>query len=56
MGLGQERVAWFSQGTPNMYEAIFPYVLSKLREIAKINLDFDLYDKFSKYSAYLNID
>ncbi len=56
MGLGQERVAWFSQGTPNMYEAIFPYVLSKLREITKINLDFDLYDKFSKYSAYLNID
>jgi len=56
MGLGQERVAWFSQGTPNMYEAIFPYVLSKLREITKINLDFGLYDKFSKYSAYLNID
>jgi len=56
MGLGQERVAWFSQGTPNMYEATFPYVLSKLRELTEINLDFDLYDKFSKYSAYLNID
>jgi len=56
MGLGQERVAWFSQGTPNIYEAIFPYVLSKLRELTEINLDFDLYDKFSKYSAYLNID
>ncbi|MHA1669850.1 MAG: alanine--tRNA ligase [Promethearchaeota archaeon] len=56
MGLGQERVAWFSQGTPNMYEAIFPYVLLKLREITEINLDFDLYNKFSKYSAYLNID
>ncbi len=56
MGLGQERVAWFSQGTPNMYEAIFPYVLSKLRDITKINLDLDLYNKFSQYSAYLNID
>ncbi len=56
MGLGQERVAWFSQGTPNMYEAIFPQVLLKLRELTEINLDFDLYDKFSKYSAYLNID
>ena len=56
MGLGQERVAWFSQGTPNIYEATFPHVLSKLREKAKINLDFDLYNKFSKYSAYLNID
>jgi len=28
MGLGQERVAWFSQGTPNIYEATFPYVIS----------------------------
>ncbi|MFX1347676.1 MAG: alanine--tRNA ligase [Promethearchaeota archaeon] len=56
MGLGQERVAWFSQGTPNMYEAIFPKVLSKLREISKIDLDLDLYNRFSKYSAYLNVD
>ncbi|MHA1671154.1 MAG: alanine--tRNA ligase, partial [Promethearchaeota archaeon] len=56
MGLGQERVAWFSQGTPNIYEAIFPHVLSKLRGITEINLDFELYNKFSKYSAFLNID
>ncbi|MFX1389593.1 MAG: alanine--tRNA ligase [Promethearchaeota archaeon] len=56
MGLGQERVAWFSQGTPNMYEAIFPYVLSKLREITKIDLDLDLYNRFSQFSAYLNVD
>ncbi len=56
MGLGQERVAWFSQGTPNMYEAIFPYVLNKLREITKIELDLELYNQFSQYSAYLNID
>ncbi|MFX1258875.1 MAG: alanine--tRNA ligase [Promethearchaeota archaeon] len=56
MGLGQERVAWFSQGTPNMYEAIFPFVLSKLREITQIKLDLDLYNRFSQYSAYLNID
>jgi alanyl-tRNA synthetase len=56
MGLGQERIAWFSQGTPNMYEAIFPLVLKKLREITKIELDLDLYNQFSQYSAYLNID
>ncbi|MFX0041874.1 MAG: alanine--tRNA ligase [Candidatus Hodarchaeota archaeon] len=56
MGLGQERVAWFSQGTPNIYEANFPYVLNKLREITKIGLDLDLYNKYSQYSAYLNLD
>ncbi len=56
MGLGQERVTWFSQGTPNMYEAIFPFVLSKLRKITKIDLDLELYNKFSQFSAYLNVD
>jgi len=56
MGMGQERVAWFSQGTPNIYEAIFPFVLTKLREITKIELDLNLYNQFSQYSAYLNID
>ncbi|MFX0037807.1 MAG: alanine--tRNA ligase [Promethearchaeota archaeon] len=56
MGLGQERVAWFSQGKPNIYEAIFPLVLSKLREITHIELDLDLYNLFSQYSAYLNVD
>ncbi|MCK4237892.1 MAG: alanine--tRNA ligase, partial [Candidatus Lokiarchaeota archaeon] len=56
MGLGQERVAWFSQAKPNIYEATFPLVLSRLREKAKIDLDLNLYNKFSQYSAYLNID
>ncbi|MFA6089471.1 MAG: alanine--tRNA ligase [Candidatus Woesearchaeota archaeon] len=56
MGLGMERVAWFSQGTPNMYEAIFPQVLSKLRERTGVSVDHTLYKKFSKYSAYLNAD
>jgi len=56
MGMGQERVAWFSQGTPNMYEATFPEVLKKLRKITDIKYDLALYNKFSKYAAYLNID
>jgi alanyl-tRNA synthetase len=56
MGLGQERIAWFSQGTPNMYEAAFPFVLKKLRDIAEIELDLELYNRFSQFSAYLNID
>jgi alanyl-tRNA synthetase len=56
MGLGQERIAWFSQATPNMYEAIFPFVLNKLRDITNIKLDHDLYNRFSQFSAYLNID
>ncbi len=56
MGLGMERVAWFTQGKPNIYEATFPQVLDKLREITNITLDYELYNRFSQYSAYLNID
>jgi len=56
MGMGQERVAWFSQGKPNIYEATFPKVLSKLKKITKINIDLDLFNEFSKYSALLNVD
>ncbi len=56
MGLGQERIAWFSQGTPNIYEAIFPSVLSKLKNITNIEIDLNLYNKFSQFSAYLNND
>ncbi|MHA1471972.1 MAG: alanine--tRNA ligase [Promethearchaeota archaeon] len=56
MGMGQERVAWFSQGTPNIYEATFPYVISKLRDVTKVKTHFELYNEFSRYSAFLNID
>ncbi len=56
MGLGMERIAWFSQGTPNIYEATFPETLKKLRKLAKIEMDHDLYKKFSAYSAFLNVD
>ncbi|MHA1679778.1 MAG: alanine--tRNA ligase [Promethearchaeota archaeon] len=56
MGLGMERIAWFSQAKPNMYEAIFPEVLAKMRERTKVEADFTLYNKFSQYSAYLNVD
>jgi alanyl-tRNA synthetase len=56
MGLGMERIAWFSQAKPNLYEATFPAVLEKVRERTKVEPDFDLYKKFSRYSAYLNVD
>lgn len=56
MGLGMERLAWFSQGVPNIYEATFPYVLKNLKKQTNIKMDIELYNRFSKYSAYLNID
>ncbi|MBW2968386.1 alanine--tRNA ligase [Candidatus Woesearchaeota archaeon] len=56
MGLGMERVAWFSQGAANIYEATFPQVLRKLEERTKVRYDAGLFQKFSPYSSLLNID
>ncbi len=56
MGLGMERVAWFSQGTSNIYEAVFPEVLRKLEERTKVKYDSELFKRFSPYSSLLNID
>ncbi len=56
MGEGQERAAWFSQGTSTNYEATFPTVCKKLFDITGIKQDKELMKKFLPYSSYLNID
>ena len=56
MGLGMERIAWFSQGTANSYEAVFPEVLGKFREKVSLDYDLELLSRFSVYAGSLNID
>jgi alanyl-tRNA synthetase len=56
MGMGQERVAWFTQGTPTIYDAVFPQVMEKLREATKLEVDERIIKKFVPYAGYLNID
>jgi alanyl-tRNA synthetase len=56
MGMGMERCAWFSQGTPTIYDATFPYVMKKLIEKTKINYDKEIIKKYVPYAGFLNID
>ncbi|MGM5485226.1 MAG: alanine--tRNA ligase [Nanobdellota archaeon] len=56
MGLGMERIAWFSQGKSNIYEATFPETIAKLKEATDVSFDQELYAKFCRYSALLNAD
>lgn len=59
MGMGQERPAWFSHGTPTAYEPNFPTVMEKLFEIAglsEIGSEKELLNRFLPYSALLNMD
>ena len=56
MGLGQERVAWFSQGAPTIYDAAFPGVIAKLKEATGVRPDSVLFKRFAPYSTLLNLD
>ncbi|MBI5398197.1 alanine--tRNA ligase, partial [Candidatus Woesearchaeota archaeon] len=56
MGLGMERIAWFSQATPTLYDAVFPQVLRKLEKRTDVKYDAELFRKFSPYAPLLNAD
>jgi alanyl-tRNA synthetase len=56
MGMGQERCAWFSQGTLNQYEATMPGACKYIFEKTKLKPNWDLYKKFLPYSGMLNLD
>ncbi len=56
MGLGMERITWFSQGTANMYESIFPQTLSNLKKRINVKYDIELFSRFSAYAGNLNVD
>ncbi|MGA1793482.1 MAG: alanine--tRNA ligase [Thermoplasmatota archaeon] len=59
MGMGQERPAWFSHGTPTAYEPNFPTVMRKLFSVAGIREEGEekeMLTSFLPYSALLNMD
>ncbi|HPR42675.1 MAG TPA: alanine--tRNA ligase, partial [Candidatus Methanofastidiosa archaeon] len=56
MGAGQERFTWFSQGTPSIYDPVFPTVLDHLRSLMPMDLDHDTFSRFAPHSGMLNVD
>ncbi|MBN2141815.1 alanine--tRNA ligase [Candidatus Woesearchaeota archaeon] len=56
MGLGMERVAWFTQGASTIYDAAFPTVIDRLKKKLKVKFDKDLYKKFAPLATRLNFD
>jgi len=58
-GYGLERWTWVSQGTPTVYEAIYPDTIDFLKDNAGIALseeEADLVHRAAKLSGYLDID
>jgi alanyl-tRNA synthetase len=56
MGMGQERVAWFTQGKGTIYDATFPTVMKKLYERTQVAYDEHIIQGYLPYAAYLNAD
>lgn len=56
MGMGQERPAWFSQGTPTVYDAVFPEVLTYLKKETAYSPEGKILEKFIPYSGLINVD
>jgi len=56
VGWGLERVAWFSQGTPTIYEAIFPKAINYLQKENGIKIDQKLLLKYGKLAGLLAVD
>ena len=58
-GYGLERWTWVSQGTPTVYEAIYPDMIAFLKENAEIaytNAENDLVHRAAKRSGSLDVD
>ena len=56
MGMGQERCAWFSLGTPTMYDATYGKLIEDLKKQAGIKYDKKLFNEYAKLSGVLNLD
>ncbi|MFC6826907.1 alanine--tRNA ligase [Halopelagius fulvigenes] len=58
-GYGLERWTWVSQGTPTVYEAVYPDMIEFLKENAGVELseeERELVHRAAKLSGYLDID
>jgi len=58
-GYGLERWTWVSQGTPTVYEAVYPDMIDFLKDNAGIELtdeERELVHRSAKLSGYLDID
>ncbi|MGQ9719940.1 MAG: alanine--tRNA ligase [Candidatus Jordarchaeum sp.] len=56
VGWGVERVGWFTQGSPTIYEATFGPVLDWLKGSTGVSVDEELLGRYTVLSGLLNVD
>ncbi|BFI73412.1 alanine--tRNA ligase [Nanoarchaeota archaeon] len=56
MGMGQERVAWVTNGTNTSYDIVFPNTIKFLLNNLKYEIDYNVLDKISMYSSLFDFE
>lgn len=56
MGAGMERIAWFTQGTNTIYDAVFPHVMKKILSSTSLKYDKKIIQNYVPHAGLLNID
>ncbi|BBL45236.1 alanine--tRNA ligase [Nanobdella aerobiophila] len=56
MGMGQERIAWITNGTPTSYDIVFPNTVKFLLNNINYDIDYDLFNKISMYSSLFDFE
>ena len=56
VGWGLERLSWFSQGTPTIYDAVFGPVQDYLLKETGIQFDSELITKYSKLAGLIDVN
>jgi len=55
VGWGHERLVWFSNGTPASYDSLFGPVTGKLKKQSGIEVDQEVFDRYSKLAGSLDL-
>ena len=56
VGWGFERLLWFYNGTPTVYDSIFPKEIEFMKKRSSIELKHELFERYAKLSAKLDVE
>lgn len=56
VGWGFDRLSWFSQGTPTIYDSSFGPVVGRMKKELSIDYDEDLFKRYASVSKNLDVD
>ena len=56
VGVGLERIPWLINGSPTIYNDIFPNTIQFLSKVLEVDMSVEVWKKIGPYTCLLNID